>query len=329
MCANLYDFIRSGGARRNRVKGSIMASVRNKSAFTLVALPLVIKRAFTLVELLVVIGIIAVLVAVLLPALQKARRQALAVKCLSNMRQIGVAFRMYANEHRDQIPPMADYMYVFPWSRLNVQNVNLPAGFADPLFRTDVLTTNLAYCFADYIYPYVGTKGVFHCPEATSFPGYPQDTDEYCHYGMNRWLDPFCNRAFGYVTLGQSPGQFNKVHRANEVVLLGEAGIGAEVLGVFCDGQVHEFWYNAGTDLCRHGNLITSINGVNAAYYGYQGSTGGANMIFCDGSGRLVNVNTIGLFSSSIYTPPNSATPYGNRHDPDADVQRMWYPWVR
>jgi prepilin-type N-terminal cleavage/methylation domain-containing protein/prepilin-type processing-associated H-X9-DG protein len=57
-------------------------------------------RGFTLVELLVVIGIIAVLISVLLPALNKARASAQTVQCLSNVRQLAIASTIFANEHK-------------------------------------------------------------------------------------------------------------------------------------------------------------------------------------------------------------------------------------
>ena len=62
------------------------------------------RTAFTLVELLVVIGIIAILVAILLPSLARARQQAVSIQCLSNLKQIAQAAHLYAAENRGYFP---------------------------------------------------------------------------------------------------------------------------------------------------------------------------------------------------------------------------------
>src|ERR1700685_1506079 len=62
------------------------------------------RTAFTLVELLVVIGIIAILVAVLLPALNKARQAAQETQCMSNLRQVGFGFQIYADANKGLLP---------------------------------------------------------------------------------------------------------------------------------------------------------------------------------------------------------------------------------
>ena len=91
-----------------RPLGLDTARSANRSAFTLVERPVVSKKnaqRLLSVELLVVIGIIAVLVAMLLPALNKAREQANIAACLSNLRQIGQASAMYTMENQGYIVP--------------------------------------------------------------------------------------------------------------------------------------------------------------------------------------------------------------------------------
>jgi prepilin-type N-terminal cleavage/methylation domain-containing protein/prepilin-type processing-associated H-X9-DG protein len=77
------------------------------------------RNGFTLIELLVVVAIIAVLVAMLLPALAKARDQAKTLSCGSNLKQIGMGFHQYANDYQGQFPPLNAYLPIPGWNPIN------------------------------------------------------------------------------------------------------------------------------------------------------------------------------------------------------------------
>ena len=144
------------------------------------------RWGFTLIELLVVIAIIAILAALLLPALSRARQMGLGAACQNNLRQLQLASLAYSHDHNDHLVPNS-YVYVsdetnapelasFSWCPGNV--------------RIDEGTSNIS---RGLLYPYLTSHGVYRCPgdrKLNQFAGDPPRLRYRTRsYNLDGWLN--------------------------------------------------------------------------------------------------------------------------------------------
>lgn len=187
------------------------------------------NSGFTLVELLVVIGIIALLISILLPALNKARASSIKVKCLSNLRQCGLFLRMYGQENKD---------WVFPVGPTNPRD-GFPHGLgtnypADQRWPQLVFTNHK---------PLVPNPVELMCPNDPDLG--PQDTS---------WLDKhsyILNKHIIYADVRWS--RYPKDMNPTDIVIMGEKKVDYYDYYMEVDWDARFSDYDQKVELARHG----------------------------------------------------------------------------
>ena len=130
------------------------------------------RGAFTLIELLVVIAIIAILAAMLLPALGRSKQRAYTIVCLNNLKQLQVCWQMYAHDNDDVIPPN-NFVYQVQMGTTNSptlgeDNLTWCRGLA-PLETNEINAAN------SLLFIYNTSTAIYHCPsDHSTIDGHPE-----------------------------------------------------------------------------------------------------------------------------------------------------------
>jgi prepilin-type processing-associated H-X9-DG protein len=205
--------------------------------------------AFTLVELLVVIGIIAVLIGILLPALNRARAQAATVQCQANLRTIGQGLNIYAGMNKGSLP-YGDYFDLTYGYTINSSTANWVIRVASAL-RPGGTGENFMTS--------VSSKGIFRCPTANMDNG--ADDHVVNHYSCHPRLMPSYFAAQGDLFTGGrvTPYHMARIRKPAEIVLIFDASQYYNASGL-ANGNAHPV--AAGADNWRFNGGTGWGNGV-------------------------------------------------------------------
>jgi prepilin-type processing-associated H-X9-DG protein len=138
-----------------------------------------------LIELLIVIAIVAILAALLLPALSRAKSQGQSAVCLNNLKQLQTGWLMYVDDNNDGLPPNIV-------RKVQFDDVNVIGSWVLGNARLDTNTANVE---AGVLFPQVGSAGVYHCPTDRTAVDRRPGVLRARSYSMQMWLN--CDTIIG------------------------------------------------------------------------------------------------------------------------------------